>query len=242
MENEISTHEYFEQLKNSKQKMTELGLAQFYSNCLEMKDKFLALGQVDALKKLIFIIETIKKEKQCLDVGITQYVEKSSIDKFIEQVHSNDIAFIELSRYERVIPEDIAEKAKVAKNIFDNLYVLFTDYTKQHAKKFEVEHDPILFGTFEKDNFIHDRFYFIGDWVDEYCDLTMEKFISEYKKFDPEAEITHSITDFQHIDDIESLKQTINSLTFNPDKGIYVTIPKENILKKFINKIKRLFN
>lgn len=83
---------------------------------------------------------------------------------------------------------------------------------------------------------------FIGDWVDEYCDLTMEKFISEYKKFDPNIEVTHPIADFQHIDDIESLKQTINSLVFDSDKGIYVAIPKKNILKRFINKIKRLFN
>ena len=241
MENEISAHEYFERLKNSKHEMTELGLAQFYENCLALKDKFVRLNQIDALKKLIFIIETIKKEKQCLDLGITQYVDKTSIDKLIEKVASNDIAFIELSRYERVIPDDIAEKAIAAKDIFDNMYVLFTDYIHQHENKHKVEHDPILFGTFEKDHFIHDRFYFIGDWIDEYCDLTLEKFISEYKKFDEGKEVTHLITDFSYIDDIDSLKQTINGLTFNQNTGLYEQKPKESIIKQFINKMKRLF-
>lgn len=239
--NEISTHEYFERLKNSKHEMTELGLAQFYENCLIMKDKFIKLNQVDALKKLIFLIETIKKEKQCLDLGINLYVDKTSIDEFIENVRSNNIAFIELSRYERVIPDDIAEKAIAAKDIFDNMYVLFTDYTHQHEKKHEVEHDPILFGTFEENNFIHDRFYFIGDWIDEYCDLTLEKFISEYKEFDKDKEVTHAITDFSNIDDIESLKQTINSLTFNQSTGLYEVKPKESVIKQFVNKLKRFF-
>lgn len=37
--------------------------------------------------------------------------------------------------------------------------------------------DPILFGTFQdrKQKVCVDRFYYLGDWVDEYCDLTLDQ-------------------------------------------------------------------
>jgi hypothetical protein len=158
-------------------------------------------------------------------------------------VSKDEIEFIELERYERVIPEDITKKIELCKPVFDNMYVLFTDYSQVHKKKFEKECDPILFGTFEENEFIHDRFYYIGDWIDEYCDLTMEKFIAEYKDFNNENP-THTIANYNEINfsNIESLKHEINSLKFNENTGKYEPIPKENILKRFVGKIKKFFN
>jgi hypothetical protein len=42
--------------------------------------------------------------------------------------------------------------------------------------KAEVEKakDPILFGVLKGTR----NLYFIGDWIDEYCDLTLDKFLS----------------------------------------------------------------
>jgi hypothetical protein len=40
-----------------------------------------------------------------------------------------------------------------------------------------------------------DKYYFIIDWIDEYCDLTLDKFIATIKKDDPEY-------DLDKIDDI----------------------------------------
>ena len=66
------------------------------------------------------------------------------------------------------------------------MYVIFTDYTgmtERQIKREAREKDPILFGTFQdlSTGSIVERFYFIGDWVDEYCDLTLDKLVTEYK-------------------------------------------------------------
>ena len=53
---------------------------------------------------------------------------------------------------------------------------------KQNIK----EKDPILFGTLDYEP---DKLYFIADWIDEYCDLTLDKFVQTIKKNDPEYEL-----------------------------------------------------
>ena len=71
------------------------------------------------------------------------------------------------------------------KNIFDEFYVIFTDYTGSEERKVEKERrdkDPILFGVFKNATNVADRFYFLGDWVDEYCDLTLDKMIEQYQE------------------------------------------------------------
>ena len=47
--------------------------------------------------------------------------------------------------------------------------------------------------------------YFIGDWVDEFCDLTLDKMIEEIAKKDKTttAEILHDIDDYTTLDNIE---------------------------------------
>ena len=44
--------------------------------------------------------------------------------------------------------------------------------------------DPILFGTFQnrEKKVCIDRFYYLGDWIDEFCDLTLDKMINETDK------------------------------------------------------------
>ena len=40
----------------------------------------------------------------------------------------------------------------------------------------------ILFGVFKNNSNVADRFYFLGDWVDEYCDLTLDKMVEQYQE------------------------------------------------------------
>ena len=56
----------------------------------------------------------------------------------------------------------------MVKDKFDQLYVLFTDYTSQIERQVEKERrqkGPILFGVFqnERTETVIDRFYFLGD-------------------------------------------------------------------------------
>ena len=96
--------------------------------------------------------------------------------------------FLQTPEYPRDIPDEIVEVVAKTKNIFDRLYIVFTDYTGKVERQVEAERrrkDPILFGTFQKigvvrdSSLINDRFYYLGDWEDEFCDLTLDKFLKE---------------------------------------------------------------
>ena len=83
----------------------------------------------------------------------------------------------------REVPDELVEVIERTKDFFDEFYVIFTDYTGKEERKVEKERrdkDPILFGVFKNSSNVADRFYFLGDWVDEYCDLTLDKLIEEY--------------------------------------------------------------
>ena len=75
-------------------------------------------------------------------------------------------------------PEVVAEKAKCdADHLFDNYVVLHFDPknrgTSPEAR--EKAKDPILFGVIKGSRSL----YFVGDWVDELCDLTFQEIIRQ---------------------------------------------------------------
>ncbi|MCD3340325.1 hypothetical protein G8T81_14565, partial [Clostridium botulinum C/D] len=103
------------------------------------------------------------------------FIYRDDVEEYIDNIAKDVVKLIELERYEREIPDEIVEVIKQTKGKFDQLYILFTDYTGKMERQVEKERrekDPILFGTFqdEKSRAVIDRFYFLGDWVDEYCD------------------------------------------------------------------------
>jgi hypothetical protein len=89
-----------------------------------------------------------------------------------------------MKNFTRVLPVDVAAKKKIADElkIFDN-YVVF-HYDPEGAAnamtKAEIEaakKDPILFGVIKNSN----KLYFVADWIDEFCDLTMKEVVEKLK-------------------------------------------------------------
>jgi hypothetical protein len=87
-----------------------------------------------------------------------------------------------ISNFTRTIPDNVF-KDKIALDeykIFDN-YVVFhydpegkaTQLTKEEVEKMR---DPILFGVIENST----NLYYIGDWIDDYCDLTFDKLVETF--------------------------------------------------------------
>ena len=183
----VSPAEYFEQVKSRKQTMTAAGLSQLYENCIALLEEYQRSGQIAAQKKLLFHIDNITREKKLLDLGIDTFVYKSDVDDFIHMVDNKVVKIVELENYQRRIPEEIIQRIERCKGIFDKMYVVFTDYTKREERRVEAikrEKDPILFGTFQDTatRTVVERFYFIGDWTDEYCDLTLDKMVAVVKE------------------------------------------------------------
>lgn len=179
----------FEDLKSSKQVITDAELLKAYDIAQILVDRYIKTGQKQALAKLIYTLKVINRERTLVSLGYNQYVYKDAIDWYIDnhQDELHPVKIIELREYTRTIPEDIVKKVEETKNIFDEFFVVFTDYTGKEDRRVEAtkrNRDPILFGVFldTKSRVCIERFYYIGDWVDEYCDLTFDKFLTELGK------------------------------------------------------------
>ena len=189
MKKDLTPTEYFEMVKDKKQKVTDEMLDEVYNSCLKLLSKYKITRQIKAMKKLMFHIGTIEKERELIKKGINTFVYYDDIETYIRDIAPKNkrvVKIIELENYERDIPDEIVAKVATVKELFTRMYVIFTDYTgmtERQIKREAREKDPILFGTFQDLNTgsIVERFYFIGDWVDEYCDLTLDKLVTEYK-------------------------------------------------------------
>lgn len=190
--------EIFTKMKASKTTVTEADLHEYYNKASLLAESFIQAGQTDALEKIMFLMGCVEKERKLLILGINQYIYRDDIEEFLErrEIKESSIKLIELADYPRKIPKDIRKKIEASKDVFDKMYVLFTDYANTVTKNYQREErikrrdrDPILFGTFQKiskddlygtvsSRMINDKFYVIGDWTDKYCDLTLDKLVS----------------------------------------------------------------
>lgn len=224
--------EYFEILKSKKQKADQGDMDKFYENALHLLNKYKLTNQVDGMKKLMFHIDSIEKERQGIEQGIDTFVYKKDIQTYIESVKGKVIKSIELERYEREIPDEVVDSYLKVKDVFDSFFVLFTDYTGEHEKKHMKEKDPILFGMFhnKEKSSISERMYFIGDWEDEYCDLTLDKLVTEMENI-KNINIQESISTPTNIDDIREYL-----------KGLEATQSKEFVITSKLTKNKSFFS
>ena len=214
---DLTPTEYFEMIKDKKQKVTDEMLDDVYESCLKLLSKYKITGQIKAMKKLMFHISMVERERQLIKEGINTFVYYDDIETYIREIAPKSkrvVKIIELENYERDIPDEIVEKIARVNNIFTRMYVVYTDYTnitERQVQREAREKDPILFGTFQdlKSGSMVERFYFIGDWVDEYCDLTLDKMIAEYKATDKSKVIANEMLTPKTL---KELKKQLDSL------------------------------
>ncbi len=231
---ELNPSEYFEIVKSRKQTVTDEDLSKIYDNCLELLNKYKITGQTAGMRKLLFHLESIETEREIVRMGITTFIYRDDIEEYIDDIAKDTVKIIELERYEREIPDEIVSIIEQVKDKFDQLYILFTDYTGKVERQVEKERrqkDPILFGTFENEitKTVIDRFYFLGDWEDEYCDLTLDKMVNEVE-ISKKRNIVRTVNTPE---DIEELKKQLAQLVptndvfridNSNDKGVFKKI------------------
>lgn len=171
------------------------------------------LGQESLVKSAINSYKNIHKEQMILAAGFYNFVYDTDVKQFIKNVTpKNSVKLIELSRYQRVIPEDNMAIIKKAQDIgvFDEIHILFTDFTNDNMQTEEEKEivernkDPIAFGIIHTENKkrSYGRLYFITDWIDEYCDLTLTKMIDEMSKMDIKDPLKSLHPDVSYVNDI----------------------------------------
>lgn len=237
---ELTPQQYFDAVKDAKKKITDEELARVYDNCLELINKYKITGQNSAIKKCIFHLDSVEREREIVKMGIDTFVYRDDIEFYINDVASDVVKIIELERYEREIPDEIVDMIANVKDKFDQLYIVFTDYTGKAERKVQIERrqkDPILFGVFlnRETRSVIDRFYYLADWVDEYCDLTFDKMVNESAK-SGRRNIKHVISTPQ---DIEELKAQINKIQKRDD---VFRLVEGKTKKGFFARIQTFFN
>lgn len=151
----------------------------------------------------------IQKEVSCVLHGCNKFIEEKNITSFISLVQSDviDMAhptnkkrrvayFKKYEEFPRLIPNEIFDKKKIfdKMNIFNEYWILFLDYSNQELEKSvtgklsDKQKDPILFGKISKES---NKLYFIADWIDEVCDLTLDK-LAEKMSRDKEFSIEYA--------------------------------------------------
>lgn len=158
----------------------------------ENKDTYVnrLAGYIVALKNCDVSGQTALKEKLVRDMVINKYesvlyaqghyyvVTEPQVVDFVKKTERG-VRLTYVKNYMRVIPPEVVEKIKEMNKleIFDNYAVLHYDpdalaygETIEETKK---RRDPILFGLIKGSN----KLYYVTDWIDEFCDLTLDKFV-----------------------------------------------------------------
>lgn len=133
-------------------------------------------------------VAVLVREAQAVAFKIDRFLDIKDIEKFRNRVKDKVIQWNPIEKFPRVVPAAVTKRLKQLQKaqVFDEYWILYIDYTGKELKtnKEKIKQkDPILFGRF---NHQKDRYYYIADWVDEYCDLTLDKFIDAIKEDDPE--------------------------------------------------------
>lgn len=156
------------------------------------------MGQQALYEEFSKMLAMVARESEAVACGYETYINKKDVEKYMHLVTENDKAqksvvyLKKLTDFPRAIPVNIQKiiKNTQKKGLFDELWVLYLDYTHEEVKtnKEKIrQKDPILFGKFSYDQ---DKFYFIADWIDEFCDLTLSKFVETLKDKEPEYQVS----------------------------------------------------
>ena len=137
-----------------------------------------SVGQVALLEELIRGMVTNKYEAVLYSEGYYNIITEEQMVKFVTSCEKG-IKLDYIKNFTRPVPFDVVEKVNKLNQleIFDNYAILYYDpeglIYKETAREEAKRKDPILFGLIAGSN----KLYYVADWIDEYCDLTLEKFI-----------------------------------------------------------------
>lgn len=140
------------------------------------------LGQKALADKLTAEIFNNKYESILYAENFHYKISEEELVYFIKKTEKG-VRLDYIENFARPIPKEVAEIKKKADSllVFDNYCILHYDPELKSYKQTKEEEealrrkksDPILFGMINGSR----NLYYITDWIDEYCNLTLEEFI-----------------------------------------------------------------
>lgn len=207
-------------------------------------DAVLQQGLLEATEELLLVTA---REQVLLTKGYNKILSRDRIYKYLGIV--KNVYMTNLTSFPRPLPKAVQSKLTHVKslNVFDNFEILYCDYTntpvtKSTSEKIS-EKDPILFGTMVGSP---DNLYYITDWVDEYCDLTLDKLLVSLKQEGIEND-TKNVLDINDAKVLEDLKERVlsrskaivstNALTWRENERAAIRDEEKAKLKKEVKSV-----
>jgi len=222
----ILANEYFNGVKSKSQQIIDEKIKKELKYLPDQIEELLNLGQVSLANKLKKHIVDLTNEQILLANGFDTYINRKDITRYIDLVKDKKVHICELDKFPRLIPEaakNLLLKAKSLK-VFQDFWVVYVDYTgdnesmltDEEKKQRKKNRDPIIFGTFDRpENSTLDKLYFICDWTDEYCDLTLDKMVEKLVEDDKNYKPSKIVKDIdKYINNILMENQEKQKTTF----------------------------
>ncbi len=186
---------YFKYIKKKFGLLEGMKMERRLKNLQKAFDKAVEAGQDMLAEKVMADVVREAKESAIYAKGFKLFIEKEDIDRFKHKIRNGHISDTQLAKYTRVIPQKVLDKKKKSEGLFDG-YVVYHYYEeaveeklakkqKMSSEEKSAMRDPVLFGWIKESN----RLYFVGDWEDEYCDLTFDEIVDVIGKDEEELTI-----------------------------------------------------
>lgn len=178
---ELSVIDLFENVKVISEKEREF--KDRLDEYLSLIHKSLSMNQMAQYELLVSKLIVHVYESVLAVSGFNRYVTFSDLIELQEKCERQlDLDYIK--NFTKVIPDEVVCKKIIADNleVFDNYVVLYYDPSgnsfKLTREEEKIKKDPILFGVI----YGSDKLYYISDWIDDYCDLTLEQVVEKLGK------------------------------------------------------------
>ena len=150
-----------------------------YLNAMHTAD---ITGQEALKQKLVREMFVNKYEAELYANNLYYVVTEKQVLDFANKTEKG-VDLIYLKNFARPLPDKVVDKLVEVDGleVFDNYVVLTYDPQKKDRIETDADRDkrkdPILFGLISGS----DKLYYITDWIDEYCDLTLAQFVDTLK-------------------------------------------------------------
>jgi hypothetical protein len=148
------------------------------ANYLKALHNSMLVGQTALQEEILRNMVANKYESLLYAEGFYHVIDEPTMVDFVKRSEKG-VAMDYVKNYMRPIPQEAVDKINKANEleVFDNFVVLHFDPESKSYKETEYERakrkDPIIFGVIAGSK----KLYYITDWVDEFCDLTLDKFV-----------------------------------------------------------------
>jgi len=178
----IPVETFFKHIKNTAEELENIeNRLNSYLKLLQQSKSF---GQIALVERLEKRLEVIRNETQLYAKGFKKLLTEKNVVDFYKGCEKG-VRLIWIKNFARPIPSKFLDIKNELDEIgvFDNYVIMtydpqgrsYNQTQKEKEEELAKKKDPILFGVMKDST----NLYYIGDWKDDCCDLTLDDIIAK---------------------------------------------------------------